>query len=296
MVVKNKMWRKKESRTAWKFLAFPILLYIIWVIAPTIYTFFLSFTKYDGLSKPEFVSLKNYKWLFTDPVFITSLINNIKWLVIFLLVPVVFGLILALVLDKDIKWSKGFKASIYSPMILSPVVIGLLWSWIYDPSGGLLNNTLTAVGLQGLTRGWLSDPKVVLYCIITSAVWRHTGYVMILFLAGLKTIPVTVIEASRVDGANAWQKFRHIILPLLKPSTVIVFVVTIIQSFRAFDMVNMMTEGGPFNTSNVLANFMYIEAFRNYRMGYGASIAVILFILMFGFIILYLNQIMKDEV
>jgi len=287
---------KGSKKYAWMFLGGPLLLYFIWVIGPTLYTFFLSLTKYDGLSTYKYIGFKNYKMLFSDPVFIISLINNIKWLAIFIIIPVVFGLILALVLNREIMWSKGFKASIYMPMVLSPVVIGLIWSWIYDPSGGLLNYTLTAVGLNNLTRGWLSDPDLVLYCIIAAAVWRHVGYVMILFLAGLKTIPLDVIEASHVDGANGWKRFWYIILPLLKPTTVIVFVVTIIQSFRAFDMVNTMTEGGPFNSSNVLANFMYMEAFRNYRMGYGASIAVILFIIMFAFIVLYLKQIMKDEV
>ncbi|ACL70796.1 carbohydrate ABC transporter permease [Halothermothrix orenii] len=287
---------KHRQKIAWFFLSIPLILYVIWVIGPTLYTFFLSLTRYDGLGAPRFRGIKNYIMLFDDPVFIVSLVNNIKWLVIFMVIPVVLGLILALILNNQIRWSNGFKASIYMPMILSPVVIGLIWSWIYDPSGGLLNYTLTALGLKHLTRGWLSDPGLVLYCIIAAAVWRHVGYVMILFLAGLKTIPVSVLEAAQVDGADGWKRFWHIILPLLKPSTVIVFVVTIIQSFRAFDMVNTMTEGGPFNSSNVLANFMYLEAFRNYRMGYGASIAVILFLIMFGFIIIYLKQVMKDEV
>jgi ABC-type sugar transport system permease subunit len=118
---------------------------------------------------------------------------------------------------------------------------------------------------------------------------------MILYLTGLKGIPPTVIEAARVDGAKGWTMFWHILFPLLKPSTIIVIVVTIIDSFRAFDMVNMMTQGGPFNSSNVLANFMYMEAFKNYRMGYGASIAVILFLLMFGFIVMYLREVVKAE-
>ncbi len=278
------------------FLALPLTLYSIWVIIPTFYTFYLSLTSFDGIGSPVFIGLRNYSHLFDDPVFITSLMNNFKWFIIFLILPVLMGLGLALILNNDIKGSKGFKAAIYSPMVLAPVVVGLIWAWIYDPTGGLLNSTLTAIGLQSLTRGWLSNPDTVLYAIIGSAIWRHVGYVMILFLAGLKTIPPTVIEASLVDGTTSWQRFLYIVLPLLKPSTVIVFVITIIESLRAFDMVNMMTEGGPFNTSNVLANFMYMETFRNYRMGYGASIAVILFFIMFVFIIIYLKQVMKNEV
>lgn len=278
------------------FLALPLSLYAIWVIFPTLYTFYLSLTSFDGIGAPVFRGLQNYRYLMEDPVFITSLINNFKWLLIFLILPVLMGLGLALIMNNDVMGSKGFKTAIYSPMVLAPVVVGLIWGWIYDPTGGLLNSTLTAVGLQSLTRGWLSNPDTVLYAIIGAALWRHVGYVMILFLAGLKTIPPTVIEASLVDGATPWQRFIHIVLPLLKPSTVIVFVVTIIESLRAFDMVNMMTEGGPFNTSNVLANYMYMESFRNYRMGYGASIAVVLFFIMFIFIVIYLRQVMKDEV
>ena len=281
--------------TPWLFLAIPLILYIIWVIGPVIYTMYLSFTKWDGLSPPVFDGFSNYRLLFDDPVFIKSLVNNIKWLIIYMIIPVSLGLSLALILNKKIPGEKFFKVAIYSPMILAPAVIGLIWGWIYAPAGGLLNTTLTIVGLKALTGGWLSNPDLVLYCIIAAAVWRHTGYVMILYLTGLKGIPVDVLEAARIDGVSRRQMFLYILLPLLKPSTVIVVVVTIIGSLRAFDMVNIMTQGGPFNSSNVLGNFMFIEAFRNYRMGYGAAIAVVLFLIMFTFIVIYLREIMKSE-
>lgn len=285
----------QHKLTPWLFLAFPLALYLIWVIGPAVYTMYLSLTEWDGLSKPVFAGFYNFRLLFDDPVFIKSLLNNIKWLVIFILMPVILGLTLAMILNKGIQADKFFKAAIYSPMILSPAVIGLIWGWIYDPAGGLLNTTLNALGLKFLTGGWLSDPGLVLYCIIAAAAWRHTGYVMILYLTGLKGISPTVIEAAKVDGATGWKLFLHILFPLLKPSTIIVIVVTIIESLRAFDMVNIMTQGGPFNSSNVLANFMYIEAFKNYRMGYGASIAVILFLIMFVFIVMYLREVVKSE-
>ena len=285
----------QKKLTPWLFLAFPLALYILWVVGPAFYTMYLSLTDWDGLSKPHFIGLENYRVLFDDPVFAKSLINNVKWLVIFIFLPVCLGLALAMILNKNIRGEKFFKAAIYSPMILSPAVIGLIWGWMYDPSGGLINTTLTAVGLKFLTRGWLSDPKLVLYCIIGAAAWRHTGYVMVLYLTGLKGIPISVIEAARVDGASGWKLFLHILFPLLKPSTIIVVVVTVIESLRAFDMVNMMTQGGPFNSSNVLANFMYIEAFHNYRMGFGAGIAVILFLIMFVFIVIYLREVIKSE-
>ena len=285
----------QKKLTPWLFLAFPLTLYVLWVIGPAFYTMYLSLTDWDGLSKPRFVGLENFRTLFDDPVFMTSLMNNVKWLAIFIVIPVCLGLALAMILNKNIRGEKFFKASIYSPMILSPAVIGLIWGWMYDPSGGLINTTLTAVGLKSLTAGWLSDPKLVLYCIIAAAAWRHTGYVMVLYLTGLKGIPGSVIEAARVDGASGWKMFWHILLPMLRPSTIIVVVVTIIDSLRAFDMVNMMTQGGPFNSSNVLANFMYLEAFHNYRMGFGAAVAVILFLIMFVFIVIYLREVIKSE-
>lgn len=285
----------KRKYIPWLFLAFPLVLYAIWVIGPTIYTIYLSFTEWDVISEPIFVGLDNYLDLFNDPIFYTSLINNIKWLAIFLAIPFSLGLFLALLLSQEIRGAKGFKAAIYSPMILAPVVIGLIWSWIYQPRGGLLNNTLTFIGLDTLTRGWLSDPNTALYAVIAAAIWRHTGYVMLLFLSGLTAISPTVIEASKIDGASPWQRFRYIIMPLLKPTTVIVLVITMIQSLRAFDFVSMMTRGGPFNSTNVLAYYMYSEAFKNYKMGYGAAIAVILFLIMFIFIVLYLRQIRKGE-
>ncbi|MFW6266895.1 MAG: carbohydrate ABC transporter permease [Halanaerobium sp.] len=285
----------KRKYIPWLFLALPLVLYAIWVVGPTIYTIYLSFTEWDVISEPIFVGLDNYIDLFNDPVFYTSLINNFKWLAIFLAIPLTLGLFLALLLSQEIRGAKGFKAAIYSPMILAPVVIGLIWSWIYQPSGGLLNNTLTFIGLDTLTRGWLSDPDTALYAVIAAAVWRHTGYVMLLFLSGLTAISPTVIEASRIDGASPWQRFRYIIMPLLKPTTVIVLVITMIQSLRAFDFVSMMTRGGPFNSTNVLAYYMYSEAFKNYKMGYGAAIAVILFAIMFIFIVFYLRQIRKGE-
>ena len=296
-----------KKLTPWMFLAVPLLLYFFWVIGPALYTMYLSLTEWDGLSAPIFIGLDNFSLLcFGDPVFITSLVNNVKWLLIFLVIPVILGLSLAMILNKNIQGEKFFKAAIYSPMILSPAVIGLIWGWIYDPAGGLLNTTLSVIGVKGIiaalmglskgaSPGWLSDPDIVLYCIIAAAAWRHTGYVMILYLTGLKGIPGDVIEAAKVDGAKGWTLFWHILLPLLKPATIIVVVVTIIESLRAFDMVNIMTQGGPFNCSNVLANFMYIEAFKNYRMGYGAAIAVVLFIIMFGFIVVYLREVVKSE-
>lgn len=287
--------RTRMKLTPWLFLIVPLIIYLIWVIGPTFYTFYLSLTNWDGLSKPEFIGLRNYEKLLRDPVFKISLLNNLKWIVSFITIPVVAGLGLAMALNRAIPGAKFFKASFYSPMVLSLVVCGLIWGWMYQPANGLINEALRAIGLDSLTQGWLSDKNLVMWSIIVVAIWRQVGYVMVLYLAGLQGVDPGLIDASKVDGCNAWHTFRHVIFPLLAPVTVIVVTISIIDSLRAFDLVSVMTRGGPYNSSSVLANFMYIEAFNNYKMGYGGAISVILFLISLVFIFIYLYRTLQTE-
>jgi len=287
--------KRLSQLTPYLFLIVPLIIYVIWVIGPMFYTFYLSLTDWDGLSDPNFIGWRNFKRLFRDPVFFTSLTNNLKWIVCFITIPVVAGLGLAMALNREIPGAKAFKASFYSPLVLSLVVCGLIWSWMYQPASGLLNSVLRMVGLDSLAQGWLSDKKLVMWAIIVVAIWRQVGYVMVLYLAGLQGIDPGLVDASKVDGCNAWQTFRNVIFPLLAPVTVIVIVISIIDSLRAFDLVSVMTRGGPYNSSSVLANFMYIEAFNNYKMGYGAAISVVLFLISLVFIFIYLWRVMQDE-
>ncbi|MBN1310313.1 MAG: sugar ABC transporter permease [Anaerolineae bacterium] len=292
------MRRAKLSRqlTPYLFLLVPLLLFMIWVVGPMIYTFYLSLTKWDGLSDPIFIGLRNYEKLFDDPVFYTSLTNNFKWVIAFITVPVVSGLGLAVALDREIPAGRIIKAAIFAPLVFSLVVTGLIWSWMYNPAYGLINQVLRLIGLEQLALGWLSDKHLVLWAIIFVAIWRQVGYVMILYLAGLQGVDPTLVDASKVDGCNAWQTFRNVTFPLLAPITVIVVIISVIDSLRAFDLVSVMTRGGPYNSSSVLANFMYIEAFNNYKMGYGAAIAVVLFLISLTFILIYLSHVLQDEI
>jgi ABC-type sugar transport system permease subunit len=291
------MFREKTRTklTPYLFLIVPLIIYLIWVIGPMFYTFYLSLTNWDGVSAPERIGWLNYQRLFKDPVFYTSLKNNLKWVLSFITIPVVAGLALAMALNRAIPLEKFFKASFYSPLVLSLVVCGLMWSWAYHPAHGLINSALRLMGLDALAQGWLSDKKLVMWAIIVAAIWRQVGYVMVLYLAGLQSIDPSLVDASKVDGCTGWQTFRHVIFPLLAPVTVIVVVISVIDSLRAFDLVSVMTRGGPFNSSSVLANFMYIEAFNNYKMGYGAAIAVILFLISLVFIFTYLWRVLQTE-
>lgn len=258
------------------------------------YSVYMSFTNADGISQMDWVGLRNYRRLFDDRIFWISFWNNVRWLVAFVTFPILAGLGLALILNNDLPGTRFFKAGFFSPMVVSTVVIGIVWSWMYQPFG-LINEMLSELGREGMPIGFLSDPDLVTWSIIAAGLWRQVGYVMLLYLAGLKNVDTTLVEASRVDGATPFQSFRDIVLPLLKPITVIIVVISTIDALRSFDLVNVMTRGGPYNQSNVLAQMMYIEAFNNYAMGYGAAIATILGLISLVLILFYLNQTMKNE-
>lgn len=287
-------WRSWHRLTPYMFLALPITLYSIWVIGPMFYSVWMSFTNADGISRQEFIGLANYERLFRDDVFWTSFYNNIRWLVAFITIPIVCGLGLALILNNDLPGTRVFKAGFFSPMVVSSVVIGLVWSWMYQPYG-MINELLAWLGRDGMPIGFLADPDLVTWSIIGAALWRQVGYVMLLYLAGLKNVDQTLVEAARVDGASSFRSFRDIVLPMLQPVTVIIVVISIIDALRSFDLVNIMTRGGPYNQSNVLAQFMYIEAFNNYNMGYGAAIATVLALISIAFIFVYLRRMLRVE-
>lgn len=292
---------RKFNWTPYLFLIVPFLLYLVWIIGPMLYTFYLSMTDWDGISpETKYIGLKNFETLFgslgkTLPsAFEYSLVNNLKWLLTFTTIPVVIGLGLAIILNQDLRGDRFFKVGIFLPQVLSFAVVALIWAWVYNPRAGLINSFLISLGVED-PPGWLADKSLATWSIITAAIWRQIGYVMILYIAGLKNIDLTLIDATKVDGANSWQRFRYVVFPLLAPVTTIVVVISIIDSLRTFDLVQIMTRGGPANATSVLANLMYIQAFNNYKMGLGAATAVVLFIISLVFIIFYLQRVMRDE-
>ncbi|NWG15780.1 MAG: sugar ABC transporter permease [Chloroflexi bacterium] len=286
--------RRRMNWTPYLFLLLPLALYFVWIIAPTFYTIYLSLTNWNGVDPiPGFVGLQNFERLFTkDRTFSEALLNNVRWLVVFITIPTTLGLGLAMIFNNEMRGGRWYKISFYSPLVMSLPVIGLIWGWVYHPRAGLLNGFLQAIGVAD-PPGWLGDRDLAIWAVIIAAVWRQVGYVMVLYLAGLKNIDPSFVDAARVDGANRWQLFRHVILPLLAPVTTIIVVISIIDSLRAFDLVSIMTRGA--QDTQVLANFMYIEAFNNYRMGYGAAIAVVLFAISLIFIGFYLSRVIRDE-
>ncbi len=295
--------RRKMTWAPYLFLVLPLALYFTWIIGPTIATAVLSATNWDGISTIRFVNKLNQPYLFqnfsrlrVDENFLTALSNNVRWLLFFLVIPTSMGLAMAMIFNGSFRGSRLFKIAFYSPLVLAGVVTGMIWASMYTPATGLINSFLRIfLGSGAVLPGWLGDRNLVLWCIIFAASWRQVGYVMILYLAGLKGLDISLVEAATVDGATFWQRFRHVIFPLLAPVTVVVVVISVIDSLRAFDLVSIMTHGGPDHASEVLANYMYIAAFNNYEMGYAAAIAVVLFALMLCFIIPYLIYTARTE-
>jgi ABC-type sugar transport system permease subunit len=287
----------RDNITLVLFLAIPLLIYAIWVWGPALATIAISFTRWDNVSAPQWVGLQNYQRLFHDPLFQQALINNLIWLIVFISIPMTAGLALAVVLDRRIKFTRLYQSAIYLPLVLSLPVIGLMFTWFFEPDNGLVNTLLGAISGGKLVPGWLADPHLALAAVLTAAIWRHVGYVMVLYLAGLKGLDPAMREAAVVDGANEWQLFRRVTLPLLKPVTVIVLVITIIESLRAFDLVYVMTNGleGPNHATEVLATMMFNAAVHDYQLGYGAAVAVVLLVISLAFIVTYVVQVMRND-
>lgn len=290
--------RNQQAITPWLFLAPGILFFLFYVIFPVFQSFNLSLYEWDGLGAAEYVGFRNYEdlyWEFVDrDAFYTSLKNNLIWLFLYLL-AIPAGLFIALFLNQTVFGIRLYKSLFFFPFVISQVVVGLVFTWFYDPAFGLLNVVLGWVGLGPLNV--MGNESTVTYGIIAAGLWPQTAYCMILYLTGLNAVDPEQIEAGRLDGAKGWRMLWFVVLPQLRPATFIAFVVTIIGALRSFDLISIMTQGGPFGSSRVLAFYMFEVALSEYgfRMGYGAAIAVVLFLIMLCFIAYFLWSMYQDE-
>lgn len=278
----------------WLFLAPALAMFMVYVIGPIFESMALSLYDWDGLGEPTYIGLDNYRELWTDPDFWTSLQNNVIWFFGFLL-SIPLGLGLALLLNQEVFGIRLAKSLFFFPFVISQVVIGLVFSWFYDPTNGLLIKAIALLG--GDPVAILSDEKLVTYGIVAAGLYPQTAYCMILYLTGLNNVRADLIEAARLEGAKGWTMLRHVVLPQLRPATFIAVVVTIIGSLRSFDMISIMTQGGPYGQSRVLAYYMYEKALSEYgyRMGYGTAIATVLFLLMLVYIVFVLYRVYQQE-
>ena len=280
------------SLVPWVFLAPALVLFSIYVLYPIINSFNLSLYQWDGMGDKVWVGFENYIELFDSETFYTALTNNLLWLVMFMLAPPI-GLAIALFLNQEVKGIRLIKALFFFPFVISQVIVGLVFTWFYDPSLGLLNSILAFFGAEPIAL--LSSDQYVTYGIIAAGLWPQIAYCMILYLTGLNNLNPELIEAARLDNAKGFKLLRHIILPQLSPATFIAVVVTVIGALRSFDLVATMTAGGPWGSSTVLAYMMYEQSIFNYRMGYGAAIAVVLFLIMAIYIAFFLTRMLRSE-
>jgi multiple sugar transport system permease protein len=286
--------RNKMTVTPLLFLLPGILFFSLYVIFPIFQSFNISLYRWDGLGEATWVGIGNYQELMGDRAFEISLWNNVKWLALYLL-AIPAGLFIALFLNQTVPGIRLYKSLFFFPFVISQVVVGLVFTWFYLPRVGLLNATLEFLGLGSLNI--LGDPTLATYGIIAAGLWPQTAYCMILYLTGLNAVDPEQIEAARLDGAKGIKMLWYVVLPQLKPATFIAFVVTIIGALRSFDLISIMTNGGPFGSTRVLSFYMFERALSEYgfRMGYGSAIAVVLFLIMLIFIAYFLWSMWRDE-
>ncbi|MCK0120931.1 MAG: sugar ABC transporter permease [Yoonia sp.] len=291
-------WYKRNeiAITPWLFLFPAVLFFVVYVIIPIGQSFWISFHEWDGLGEKTYVGLANYERLLTDDrKFNISFVNNIKWLLLYLL-AIPLGLMISLFLNQTVTGIRLYKSLFFFPFVISQVVVGLVFSWFYLPNFGLFSVILDIFGLE-VKGGVLGNPNTATYGIIAAGLWPQTAYCMILYLTGLNAVDPEQVEAARLDGAKGHKMLWYVILPQLKPATFIAFVVTIIGALRSFDLISVMTNGGPFGSTRVLSFYMFEESLSEFgfRMGYGAAIAVVLFFIMLGFIVYFLWSMYQDE-
>ncbi|UWQ18793.1 carbohydrate ABC transporter permease [Jannaschia sp. M317] len=298
--VETRSWyrRNEIAITPWLFLAPGLLFFAAYVIIPIFQSFQVSFYAWDGLGDLQesgtFIGMGNYQELVSDRNFNISLWNNLKWLLLYLL-AIPMGLGIALFLNQTVTGIRLYKSLFFFPFVISQVVVGLVFSWFYLPDVGLLSIMLSWIGIDGVNV--LGSPNTATYGIIAAGLWPQTAYCMILYLTGLNAVDPEQIEAARLDGAKGPKMLWYVIIPQLKPATFIAFVVTIIGALRSFDLISIMTNGGPFGSTRVLSFYMFEKALAEFgfRMGYGAAIAVVLFVIMLFFIAYFLWSMYQDE-
>jgi multiple sugar transport system permease protein len=289
--------RRRASQRAlapYLFLAPGAAFFLLYVILPIFESVWISFYDWDGIGQAEWIGLGNYVEMLDDPDFYTSLKNNVLWLALYML-AVPMGLFVALFLNQNVFGIRLYKSLFFFPFVISQVVVGLVFAWFYDPSFGLLQLMAGWFGIEA--PAILADERWVTFGIILAGLWPQTAYCMILYLTGLNAVDPEQIEAGRLDGAKGWRMLWHVVLPQLRPATFIAVVVTVIGALRSFDLVSIMTGGGPYGSSRVLAFWMYEQALGEYgfRMGYGAAIAVVLFAIMMVYISGFLWSLWRQE-
>ncbi|PHV69349.1 ABC transporter permease [Sporanaerobium hydrogeniformans] len=289
----EKVWGDKKAILFFLFPSFVILALII--ITPIMMSSYYSLLDWDGFGKGTFIGLNNYIRLFKDPAFIKSVRNSLVFAFASIAIQLPISLLLALVLAKGVKYERFFVTVYFIPVIISTVVIGQLWMKIYHPEYGLLNMFLKTVGLESVTREWLGDTKTALIASVVPVLWQYIGYHMLLLYAGIKSISTDVFEAAKIDGATWGKTCIHITIPMLKPILKVSFTFAVVGALKVFDLVYVLTRGGPARASEVTSTLMVETIFKSNSYGYGSAMAVFVVV---ECLVLYLviGKLFKEEV
>lgn len=293
----NKNMKKhiKTDKAAWLFMLPAAIIYLSVIVAPVLYSFFISLFKWNGIAEMEFVGLQNYINLLTDDkTFRTAIVNNLIWIVLTIFITMTVSLAFAVILNKKFRGRTFFRGFFYFPSVIALIATAIIWRWIYNPNIGFINQFFQLLGID-YSQQWISDPNVSLYAVFAAGLWQGIGQPMILFLAGLQAISPDVLEAATIDGANGIKKFFLITVPLLKDTFVIVIATLIVAAMKVYDIIQGLTGGGPNDATQMLATYMYSQVFQYNNVGYGTAVSFIMVILMMIVIIPYVSFTAKED-
>jgi len=284
---------RKEKAISYLFVLPAFALVVVLLLVPMFQNIYYSFFEWDGISKPVFTGFGNYTSLFEDANFLVSFRNTLIWVGFTLLFPVMGGLLVAIFV-RGLVLERFFKSVFFIPLTISFVATGIIWTYMFSRDLGVLNNLFSLLGLK-VKLSWLTSVPLNTFSLLIAWTWQQLGVNMVLFLMGLATIPQDPIEAAVIDGANKWQTFVHVTLPMLRPITTVVITMAMVNSFKAFDIIYVMTRGGPYRSSETLAVTMFRETFTLFRMGYGAAISVLLSVIVIAVSTLYIKRMARRE-
>lgn len=285
---------RRAGLAPWLFLAPYLFVFLAFFLLPALWSAVLSLTDWKIVGTPHFVGVKNYARLLNDPLFYTALKNTVVYTAVIVPLMALVGLGLALLLNQPLRGRVLTRTAVFGSYVVMVSVVGIIWRWVLDPTGaGIVNYYLGKLGLGPLA--WLAAPQTAMLSIIIATMWWTAGYNMVLYLAGLQDIPVAAREAARIDGANTWQEFRHVTLPMLKPVTFFVVVMSIAKSFQVFGQVYVMTQGGPSNSTLTIVNYLYVVGFTWFEMGYAAAIAYALFALLLVITVIQFRMVSRES-
>ncbi|WP_163580818.1 carbohydrate ABC transporter permease [Gracilibacillus saliphilus] len=273
-----------------------LVIYLIFSIVPIFISFYYSLMSWNGFSEMQFIGLANFKEVFQDSVFWVSVRNNILVVLASVFGQIPIALALALLLNRKIKGAKFFRTIGFMPVVISTVVISITWRMIYNSEYGMINNFLEAIGLGFLQQNWLGDPTWAMVAVCITIIWQFVGLYFIIFLSALQTVPSEILEAADLDGASEWQKTIHVVLPSIWNIILISVVLCISGSLKTFDLIFVMTSGGPANSTEVMATYMYGKTFEGLRYGYGSAISVLIFVFSIALILITTKLLRRREV